>query len=84
MSSTNKKNTYTPSKTHEGGNTSRINIKEQFKRTVMSCMLWENTFYEDGISIADRIESYLNVINEEDAREILYQAKFESKLRHLP
>lgn len=80
----NKKNSFPNEKTHEGGTASRINAKEQLKRTVMSCMLWEGGFYEDGVSIADRIKSLMNQIHEDDAREILFQAKFESKLRHLP
>lgn len=84
MASSNKKNSFPNEKTHEGGVASRISLKEELKRTVMSHMLWEDNFYEDGDSITKRIETLINRVNENDAREILFQAKFESKLRHLP
>ena len=80
----NKKNSFPNEKTHEGGIASRVSAKEQLKRSVMACMLWEDSFYEDGVSIADRIKSLIDKVSEDDAREILYSAKFESKLRHLP
>jgi len=84
MSSINKTNSFPNEKTFEGGVASRVSIKEQLKRSVMSCMLWEDSFYEDGVSVTKRIESLIEQVSETDAREILLQAKFESKLRHLP
>ena len=43
--------------THEGGPARRMSPEDQLKRSVLACMLWENTFYENGLSIADRISS---------------------------
>jgi hypothetical protein len=54
MSSLNKKKYVT---THEGAKTILPTAEEQLKRLTMSCMLWENTFYEEGKSIADRIKN---------------------------
>jgi 60 kDa SS-A/Ro ribonucleoprotein len=70
--------------THEGGMASIIKPLEELKRSVMSCLLWEDTFYEDGVSIADRVKDLVGKISKEEARQVLYDAKFKSKLRHMP
>lgn len=46
-----------PVYTYEGGKASHISELEELKRATMSCLLWEDNFYEDGVSIADRITS---------------------------
>ena len=77
-----------PIYTHEGGKASKINSLEELKRATMSCLLWENEFYEDGVSIADRISSLVNkCINQglyNDVIEILKKVKFDMRLRHCP
>lgn len=74
-------------RTHEGGRaTNRLGNLEQLSRTLMSCMLWEQTFYEDGRSIADRIISIISSLTEDelhDASAIILAAK-DSGLRHAP
>jgi len=82
LSAINKK-TINPNKTFEGGQGSFIKPLEQLKRSVMSCLLWENTFYEDGEVITDRIKTLINEVSESDARQVLIDAKFKSKLRHI-
>jgi 60 kDa SS-A/Ro ribonucleoprotein len=42
-------------RTHEGGRARHIDAKAQFSRTLNSCLLWEDGFYEDGETIADRL-----------------------------
>ena len=44
-------------RTHEGAPAKRITAEAQLRRSLMACMLWEDTFYEDGVSIAERITS---------------------------
>jgi hypothetical protein len=46
--------------------------------------LWEDTFYEDGVSIADRIKEYMGQVTPEQARSVLKEAKVDNKLRHMP
>jgi hypothetical protein len=53
---TNVKNTPKPVRTHEGAVAKRITPVQELRRSVMACMLWENSFYESGKTIADRIE----------------------------
>lgn len=71
-------------RTHEGGVASRISKKEELKRTIMSCLLFENSFYEDGVSIADRITFLANEVKIEDAIAIMKMASKDYKLRHAP
>jgi hypothetical protein len=71
-------------RTHEGGVASRISKKEELKRTIMSCLLFENSFYEDGVSIADRVTSLAKEVKIEDAITIMKMASKEYKLRHAP
>ena len=41
--------------TYEGAKAKHINAEQQLRRSVMACLLWEKEFYEDGVTIADRI-----------------------------
>ena len=70
--------------THEGAPTYIQSAEEQLKRTVMSCMLWEKNFYEDGVSIADRIVGLIPKVKPEVAYQIAVDARNKSKLRHVP
>lgn len=71
-------------KTHEGGTASRITPEQELTRSVMACMLWEDTFYEDGESISERITSLIKKVNSEKVAEIAIKARNEMKLRHVP
>ena len=44
-----------PRTTHEGAPAAVLTAEQALRRSVLSCLLWENEFYEDGQSIADRI-----------------------------
>jgi predicted nucleotide-binding protein len=44
-----------PVRTHEGAVAQRVDVKSELRRTVMTCLLWEDTFYEKGNDIAKRI-----------------------------
>lgn len=77
-----------PIYTYEGGKASRVNELEQLKRATMSCLLWEDNFYEDGVSIADRITSLVKACIDkglyDDVIETLKKVKFDMKIRHCP
>jgi len=71
--------------THEGAIAKHINPELQLRRSVMACMLWEKSFYEDGQSIADRIEDSIKAIKNKDiVRDIAIEARETFKLRHVP
>lgn len=67
-----------------GNQTRELTAYEKLQRSAINCLLWEDTFYEDGESIADRIKNYMEQVTPEQARSVLKEAKVENKLRHMP
>jgi 60 kDa SS-A/Ro ribonucleoprotein len=70
--------------THEGAPVVHINAAKELRRSVMSCMLWEDGFYESGMSIADRIQMLAASVAPEIVAEIAIKARNEGRLRHVP
>lgn len=70
--------------THEGAPAKNINPEQQLRRCVMSCMLWEESFYEDGESIAHRIAVAAQGVPATKLAEIAIEARTKHKLRHTP
>lgn len=50
----------------------------------MACMLWENTFYESGVSISERISDLVGKVTPEEAHSLAVEARSKMKLRHVP
>lgn len=73
-----------PVHTHEGAVADRSTPFAKLQRAVASCMLWEDTFYEDGVSIATRIEQYVKECDSEKVGFLAVQARSEHHLRHVP
>jgi 60 kDa SS-A/Ro ribonucleoprotein len=78
-----------PIHTHGGSVAVRVNAIQQLRRSVMSCMLWEDTFYESGVEIGKRIhEEVAEVLKLKDGAGIVgniaYEARTKFKLRHAP
>jgi hypothetical protein len=71
-------------KTHEGGIAKRITPLQQLVRSSLACMLWEDSFYEDGVSIANRISDLCHKVDAGDLSDIAIKARTDYKLRHLP
>jgi len=70
--------------TQEGAKAKHINSELQLRRSVMSCMLWEKEFYEDGETIASRIQSTIPKVAPEKVASIAIEARSKMKLRHAP
>jgi 60 kDa SS-A/Ro ribonucleoprotein len=70
--------------THEGGRANRTSVVNQLRRSVMACLLWENSFYESGADIAKRISDLVAVNKPEDVAAIAVEARTAMKLRHVP
>lgn len=71
-------------KTHEGAPAKHINAELQLRRSLMSCMLWEDGFYEDGQSIAERIASLVPMIDPSKVAAMAIESREKMKLRHAP
>lgn len=84
MSRLNKPRFSDPVYTHEGGQASlHITPLQALQRSVNTCLLWEDTFYEDGRSIGDRIADLVPKVGQVDASLVAMEAR-KSGLRHVP
>jgi hypothetical protein len=54
------------------------------RRSVLSCLLWEEEFYEDGKTIADRIVEYAEQVHPKVLAELAIDARSKFNLRHVP
>ncbi len=70
--------------THEGARGKAFAPEAELKRTLMNCLLWEDQFYEDGVSIADRIKALVPRVEPARAAALAISAREEMKLRHAP
>jgi hypothetical protein len=70
--------------THEGARAVHIDPVARLERSVMSCLLWESEFYEDGQTIGQRIADLVKIVPAEDVARIAVQAKEDMRLRHVP
>ena len=70
--------------THEGAKAKRISPEAQLRRTVLSCLLWEDNFYENGISATARICSLVPKVPPQLVAELAKEARHEMNLRHVP
>ena len=50
----------------------------------MACLLWEDTFYEDGTSIAERMKDLVPLCASEQVTALAVKAREEGRLRHAP
>lgn len=81
----NKKISITSKYTHEGAPAGLyLTTMQQLRRSVMSCMLFEREFYEDGEQIADRIIQLAHQVDPEALANLAIEARHESNLRHVP
>ena len=71
-------------RTAQGAVASRINDELQLRRSVMACLLWEDAFYEEGVSIAERIAALIPKVDAVAVQRIALEARNEMKLRHVP
>lgn len=82
---TNRKVDARQNRTHEGGRAfSNLTSLQQLRRSILSCLLWENTFYESGASIADRITDLAAQCDPEKVAELAIEARQMYHLRHAP
>lgn len=74
----------TPRFTHEGAVAYSTSAEQDLRRSVMACLLWEDTFYESGEEIAARIAKLVKMVAPEKVADIALQARTSMKLRHVP
>ncbi len=73
-----------PGLTFEGTPAVALSAEQALRRSVLSCLLWENEFYEDGQAIADRIMALAIDVTPEKVAALAIEAREQFKLRHAP
>jgi 60 kDa SS-A/Ro ribonucleoprotein len=54
------------------------------RRSVMVCLLWEDNFYESGVSNAENIKALIPQVEPQKVFDIAVEARTKQKLRHVP
>ena len=78
------KNKIQHARTHEGAKGRAFTPEQELRRALMNCMLWEDQFYEDGVSIAARISALVPKVEPEKVAAMAVEAREDMKLRHAP
>ncbi len=73
-----------PDVTFEGAPAVVLTAEQQLRRSVLSCLLWEDEFYEDGLAIADRIAALASAVAPRVTADLAIEARETFKLRHAP
>src|SRR5262245_35854743 len=72
-------------RTHEGAPAvPALSPEQRLRRSIMSCLLWENEFYEDGERIAARIVENAEQVKPSVLAAIAVEAREVFHLRHAP
>jgi 60 kDa SS-A/Ro ribonucleoprotein len=71
-------------RTHEGAPAKTVSAELQLRRSVLACLLWEGEFYEDGATIADRIQALVPKVKPQAVAQTAVEARTAMKLRHAP
>lgn len=83
MASLNRKRINQDGTTHEGAIARKSTPAQALERSVLTCLLWEKEFYENGEKIADRIASLVKVVNPEEVADLARRSRFDMKIRHV-
>lgn len=70
--------------THEGAPAARLTPLAELRRSVLTALLWEDTFYEKGQSIATRIGDLVARVEPADVAALAVEARERMYLRHVP
>ena len=70
--------------TYEGGKAVKTSSYAELERAVACCLLWEDTFYEKGNDLAQRIERLCAEVPAQDIASLAVKARHEWNLRHVP
>jgi hypothetical protein len=73
-----------PVRTHEGEVAQRVGAKAELRRTVLTCLLWEDTFYEKDSDIAGRIAALVRANEPAVVAALAREARAAMQLRHVP
>lgn len=70
-------------RTHEGAPAVPQGALAQLRRAVSSCLLWEDEFYENGVSVAKRIQELAARVPVDQVARLAVETRTQGKLRHV-
>lgn len=70
--------------THEGAQAIVDSPERELRRAVLACLLWEDQFYENGKTIADRITDLAAKVSPSALAALAVEARTVHNLRHVP
>jgi 60 kDa SS-A/Ro ribonucleoprotein len=73
-----------PARTHEGAVAQHVDPWRELRRSVLTCLLWEDTFYEKGNEIAHGLALLVERNKPEDVAALACEARDQMHLRHVP
>jgi hypothetical protein len=73
-----------PVVTHEGAPAIPLTASQALRRSVLSCLLWETEFYEDGQAIEGRIAALAADVPPAEVAALAIEARGRFNLRHAP
>jgi 60 kDa SS-A/Ro ribonucleoprotein len=71
-------------RTHEGAVAQRVDAQRELRRSVLTCLLWEDTFYEKGNDVTSRIAELVTHNKAEDVAALAREVREQMQLRHVP
>lgn len=71
-------------RTREGAPAKHLNAEQELRRSVLSCLLWEDEYYESGKTVAKRITDLCDKVRAETVMELAIEARTVQHLRHVP
>jgi hypothetical protein len=71
-------------RTHEGAKAQRVPALEELRRAVLTYLLWEDSFYESGLGLAERIRELVPKVKPKAVADLAIQARDDMYLRHVP
>ena len=70
--------------THERGPAHATDSGRHLRRSVLTCLLWEDTLYETGTEIANRIAELVPQVAPQEVADLAAEARDRLQLRHVP
>lgn len=70
-------------RTHEGGAAEHTAPVDELRRTVMTCLLWEDTFYESGMSITSRVKALIPKCDPLEVANMALALRYKYNIRHM-
>ena len=71
-------------RTHEGAAAVRVSSLTELRRSVLTALLWEDTFYEKGSAVAARVADLVPQCDPADVAALAIEARDRMYLRHVP